>query len=254
MFNPLDLSGKLILVTGASSGIGRATAVILSKLGARIILNGRNEEALRETIAKMENGSSHILAPFDLTQLEEIGPWMLDLTAQAGRKISGVVHSAGISHTDSIRSVSKAALDRVFIPNLYAAILLLRAASAKAVAEERGVSFVMLSSVAAFIGQPVLGPYSASKGALTSLCRSAAKELAPKRIRVNCVAPGYVETPMYEAAGDRLSSESMKTLVSQHYLGLIQPEEIGVAIAYLLSDAAAKVTGTTLVIDSGFSA
>ena len=164
MFNPLDLTGKLILVTGASSGIGRATAVVLSRLGAQVILNGRNSEALQVTVSEMENSSSHIVAPFDLTQLDQIVTWVRDLALQANRKISGVVHSAGISSTDSIRTISKATLDRVLIPNLYAAILLLRAVSSKAVADERGVSFVMLLSVAAFVGQPGLGPYSASRG------------------------------------------------------------------------------------------
>jgi NAD(P)-dependent dehydrogenase (short-subunit alcohol dehydrogenase family) len=254
MFNPLDLTGKLILVTGASSGIGRATAIVLSKLGAQVILNGRNNEALKMTVSEMENGPSHIVAPFDLTQVDQIVPWVRELASQSNKKIGGVVHSAGISSTNSIRTISKATLDHVIVPNLYAAILLLRAVSARSVADEKGVSFVMLSSVAAFVGQPGLGPYSASKGALTAFCRSAAKELAAKRIRINCVAPGYVETPMFESVGDRVPSESLEALIGKHYLGLIQPEEVGVAIAYLMSDAAAKVTGTTLLIDSGFSA
>ncbi len=253
MFNPLDLSGKLILVTGASSGIGRATAVSISKLGAHAIISGRREKELDQTLDLMENRSVHQVSVFDLTRLDDIVPWVKDLCVKAGAKLSGIVHSAGISNTEPFGVLSKSTLDRTFVPNLYSALLLVKAAASKQVLDERGCSVVLLSSVAALVGQPGLATYGASKAALHAVCRAAAKELAPKRIRVNCIAPGYVDTPMFTSSMEYLPDHSVQALIAQHHLGLIQPDEVGVAAAYLLSDAAAKITGTTLVIDSGFS-
>jgi NAD(P)-dependent dehydrogenase (short-subunit alcohol dehydrogenase family) len=253
MFNPLDLSNKPILVTGASSGIGRATAIVLSKLGAKLILTGRRVEELQKTRALLDNYSIHTISPFDLLNLDEIVPWLTGLTKEAEVRLSGVVHAAGVSSNNTVRSLSKKSLDRVFLPNLYSTLMLLRAASSKGVVDELGCSFVIVSSTAALVGEPGMVPYSASKSALTLVAKSAAKELAAKRIRVNCVAPGYVNTPMFQAAAEVLPGEKMRAMLDQHLLGLLEPEEVAVAIAYLLSDYAARVTGTSLVIDSGYS-
>ena len=249
-FNPLDLTGRFVVVTGASSGIGRATAVAVSRLGARVALGGRREDALRETHAALD-GDGHLVAPFDLSATDAIPAWLKGVVGDAGVPVDGLVHSAGVSRSTPLRVVTRANIDDILTPNLYATLALLRAVSARGVAAA-ACSVVIMSSVAGVAGTPGLATYSASKGAIHALVRSAAQELGGKRIRVNCVAPGYVETPMLEGARDSLPGDFQR-LADRHYLGFARAEEIAVAIAYLLSDAARVVTGTSLVIDGGYS-
>lgn len=254
MYNPLDLSGKLILLTGASSGIGRGTAVVLSKLGARLILTGRREPALQETRLMMDNPDIHLVEPFDLSNVGQIPAWVKEVVGRAGAPLNGLVHSAGVGTTVPIRAFTEKNLDEVLVPNLYAALSLLRGATAKSVMDEHGGSVVWISSAAGLQGAIGLVHYSASKGALISAARSAALELAPKRIRVNCVAPGYVETPMIQLAEDFLPKEAYERTVADHPLGIGKVEDVGHAVAYLLSDAARWVTGTTITLDGGKTA
>jgi NAD(P)-dependent dehydrogenase (short-subunit alcohol dehydrogenase family) len=253
MYNPLDLRGKLILVTGASSGIGRATSVMLSKLGARVILCGRRVDQLAETLRLMENQSTHSITNFDLGNIDAIVPWVKESMTTAGGKLAGLVHSAGVSSIAPIRQISKSSIERCLMPNLFAALMLVRAASAKDVVDDHGSSIVLISSVAALRAEPGLVSYGASKAALHSVCKTAAKELAPKKVRVNCIVPGYVNTPLFKASVETLPQQSVDQLLGRHFLGLIEPEEVAVAISFLLSDAARKITGTELVIDSGYT-
>lgn len=253
MHNPLALDGKAVLVTGASSGIGRATAFLLSQLGGRVILSGRREAALEETRQAMVNPELHRVEPFDLSEMDAIPGWMKEVRQRAGVPLDGLVHSAGLSVTMSIRVSNRKNVDNLMIPNVYAALALLRGISTKGIASEPA-SVVLLSSVASISGSPGLVTYAASKGALNSIVRSAAKELGPKRIRINAIAPGYVETPMYEEMKATTPGEVIRRLEEQHFLGIPKPEEVAVMAAYLLSDAARVVTGTLLVIDGGYSA
>lgn len=250
VYNPLALPGRTVLVTGASSGIGRATAVAISRLGARVVLGGRRAEALEATRAALE-GEGHVVSPFDLSDTDAIPAWVKRASADAGAPLAGLVHSAGVSRSTPIRVVNRANIDDILAPNLYATLALLRGVSAKGVAAD-SCSVVIMSSVAGVAGTPGLVTYSASKGAIHALVRSAAQELGGKRIRVNCVAPGYVETPMLDGARDSLPGDFQR-LADRHFLGFARAEEIAVAIAYLLSDAARVVTGTSLVIDGGYS-
>ena len=251
--NPLSLDGKTILVTGASSGIGRSTAVLLSQLGARVVLAGRRADALEETRAGMENPELHLAESFDLGEVDEVAAWLKGVRERAGAPLDGLVHSAGISNTMSIRVANRKNIDQMMIPNVYAALALLRGISTKGVAADPS-SVVLLSSVASISGSPGLVTYAGTKGALNSIVRSAAKELGPKRIRVNAIAPGYVATPMYDEMKATTPGEVIARLEEQHFLGIPRPEEVAVMAAYLLSDAARVVTGTTLVIDGGYSA
>lgn len=253
MINPLALIGKTILVTGASSGIGRATAILLGRLGARVVIAGRRQDALEATRAEMPSEPAHLIESFDLLDVDAIPEWMKRVRARADTPLDGVVHSAGLSVTMSIRVANRKNTENMMVPNVYAALALLRGISIKGVAAERS-SVVLLSSVASISGSPGLVTYAGTKGALNAIVRSAAKELGPKSIRVNAIAPGYVQTPMYEEMKATTPGEVIKKLEEQHFLGIPKPDEVAVMAAYLLSDAARVVTGTMLVIDGGYSA
>lgn len=254
LYNPLDLSGKLILVTGASSGIGRGTAHTLSRLGAQVILAGRREDALVETRFQMDNPQLHTVEPFDLNDIASIPDWVRTVVRRAGAPLSGFVHSAGVSAAVPLRAMTDGRMLSVLGPNLHAALSLLKATTARGVVAETGASLVLISSIAGLVGEAGLVAYSASKGALHSAVRSAARELAAKRIRVNCVAPGYVETPMLQEARNTLPEENYAAIVSRHPLGIGGVDDVANAVSYLLSDASKWVTGITLTVDGGYTA
>lgn len=250
MDNPFGLAGKLILVTGASSGIGRATSLVLSKLGAQVILNGRREHALEETRSMMENRETHFVEPYDLSQIDAIPGWMKNVIERVRRPLDGLVHCAGVSKIVPIRAMSSNNIDSMMIPNLSAALLLLKGASAKGVVSD-GASLVFISSVAGLSGSPGLVAYSSSKGGLIAMVRAAARELSGRSIRVNAIAPGMVETPMHDQHA-QIGASDFDDSVNRHPLGLGKPEDIAYGAAYLLSPAARWITGITLPIDGGY--
>jgi NAD(P)-dependent dehydrogenase (short-subunit alcohol dehydrogenase family) len=250
VFNPLDLTGKRILVTGASGGLGRATAGVLARLGARLVVTGRREDALRDTLDATGNPEAHAASRFDLGDVDGVPAWMKGIAADGA--LHGVVHAAGLSTAIPIKVLSRARIDGLMLPNVYAALALLRGVSQKGVGAE-GCSVVLVSSVSGITGAPGHATYSASKGALHSLVRSAALELAPKRMRVNCVAPAWVEGPITEVVEELRGSGEFDKTRERQFLGTVPPEDVGVSAAYLLSDAARRVTGTTMVIDGGWS-
>ncbi len=251
MFNPLDLSAKLILVTGASSGIGRATALVLSRLGARVILTGRREQALQETLCAMDEPKKHSFFAADLTETDAIPSLIVQQIEKAGTALDGIVHSAGIGKPMALRMTSRPGVDAMMAINVYASLALLRAVSGKNVTSPRGASVVLMSSVAGLVASPGLVAYSGTKAALFGITKSAALELASKRVRVNCVVPGYVKTPMLDKAEDAFVG--FERVKNKQFLGLTEAEDIGVLAAYLLSDASRAVTGATFLIDGGFS-
>jgi NAD(P)-dependent dehydrogenase (short-subunit alcohol dehydrogenase family) len=251
MFNPLDLSGKLILVTGASSGIGRATSLVLSRLGGRVILTGRREPALQETLCAMDQPTKHLVCPADLAKTDGIPTMVQQQVEKAGSPLDGIVHSAGVGKPISLRLTSRSSVEAMMDINVYASLALLQAISTKNVASPRGGSVVLMSSVAASVASPGLVAYSGTKAALFGIAKSAALELASKQIRINCIAPGYVKTPMLDQAEDAFVG--FEQLKKRQFLGLTEAEDIGVLAAYLLSDASRAVTGATFLIDGGFS-
>ena len=252
MINPMDLQGRRILVTGASSGIGRETAILLSRLGARLILVGRDKERLAQTESRLE-GQGHCAQAFDLTEVAAIPNWMRVLTA-GGEVLHGLVHSAGVDATRPLNVLSPEVLSRTLRINLEAAVGLLRGFRQKGVHCKNGSSVVLLASVMALVGQPGVAAYSATKGALVALARSVALELAGDHIRVNCVAPGHVKTEMAETLRQKLSSEQFAALEARHPLGIGTALDVAYSIAFLLADTGRWITGTTLVVDGGYTA
>lgn len=251
MLYPMDLSERIILVTGASSGIGRSTSVLLSRLGAKLVLVGRDTERLRETAGQLD-GATHRLEVFDLERVDAILDWMRDL-AQEGGQLSGLVHCAGVHLARPLRFLDVNAFDKVMRVNFVSGVQLVKAFRQKGVHASPG-SVVLLSSVMALVGQAGVSAYCASKGALTATARSLALELATEGIRVNCVAPGMVESEMTAQLERSLTEEQFATIQAMHPLGIGHPDDVAYAIAFLLGDTGRWITGTTLVVDGGYTA
>ncbi len=257
MANPLDLTGKTILVTGASGGIGRSAAVLLSGLGGRVIVTGRNTAALEETAAALSTGGAkqgcHRVAAFDLANLEEIPAWFATLVEEAG-PLDALVHCAGAASMLPLRALRLEHLDQVMRINFYAAAVLTREFARKRAYRE-GASIVYVASVAGMLGAPARAAYSASKGALIAFARSAAIELAKSGIRVNCIAPSYVRTDMYEKSMASVTPEQMNSLLENTQpLGLGTPEDVAHAIAFLVAGTGRWITGSVLAVDGGYAA
>jgi NAD(P)-dependent dehydrogenase (short-subunit alcohol dehydrogenase family) len=250
MTNLMELRDRTILVTGASSGLGRAISVLLSELGARVVLVARDEKRAEHTLALME-GAGHVVSLFDLADCDGIGPWMRELVGRTG-PLSGLVHAAGVQKTRPLRVTSAGAIDEVMRINLYAAVALTKGFCQKGAATGHG-SVVYISGGVAFVGQAGVAAYAASKGALVSLAKSLAVELARDGIRVNCVCPGYVATEMLHRLRETLTAEQYEAIEKRHPLGIGRPRDVANAVAFLLGDAARWITGTALIVDGGYT-
>lgn len=249
--NPMDLSGATVLVTGASSGIGRETAILLSELNARVVLAGRNRERLELTLGSLQ-GQGHRIEEFDLCRTEEVSKWLRSIVAQTG-PLRGIVHSAGIQVTSPIRFVTQKATEEVMRTNLLGAIMLMQAFSQKGCHTENSSS-VFIASVVGLVGRPQTSVYAASKAALVGLAKSLAVELANQRIRVNCVAPAFVTGEMLDQVRELVTPEQFSALELSHPLGFGSPRDVANAVAFLLADTGRWITGSTLVVDGGYSA
>ena len=245
MYNPFSLEGKTILVTGASSGIGRSVAVECSKMGALLVITGRNAERLSATFAMLEGGG-HLQIPADLTNESE-----LEQLAEKTPVLQGVVHSAGINKRLPVKFINSGAFDELMQTNLYAPVSLSRLLLKKKKIEKKA-SLVFISSIASFSADMGNAMYSASKGALNSFAKVMALELAPQQIRVNCIQPGVVKTNIL-LSGD-ISQEQLAEEEKRYPLGRFgQPEDIAFATVYLLSNAASWTTGAAMTIDGGIT-
>lgn len=252
MINPIDLSGKNILVTGASSGIGKGIAVYLSKLGANVIMAARNEERLKETYNELDPGN-HSYYLIDLMDLDKIEILMNDICS-GGRKLNGIVHSAGISRTVPIQYLKSEDLKNIMTVNFYSFIELVKHFS-KRKYNDNGGSIVAVSSISSKVGARGLSAYCASKGALDSAIRALALELAPRNIRINSVAPGMIKTQIYEGLLEIVNNDDFEEdLKKRQIMGLGKPEDVASATAFLLSDASGFITGTSLIVDGGYLA
>jgi NAD(P)-dependent dehydrogenase (short-subunit alcohol dehydrogenase family) len=249
--NPMNLSGRQYLVTGASSGIGRETCILLSQLGARVMMVARSPDRLEETKTLL-TGADHIAVPFDLNEVDSIPQWLQETTKAHG-KLNGLVHSAGIQVSRSIRDFDDTAVQDTMRINFNAAYSLMRGFRNRSVRAEQS-SIVLVSSISGMIGVAGNSAYAASKGALISVTKTLSLEFSRLSIRINCVAPGLVDTQMAGNMRAHIASEQYDRIVALHPLGLGQPIDVANAVAFLLADTGRWITGTTLVVDGGYTA
>ena len=245
MYNPYSLEGKTILITGASSGIGRATAIECSKLGACVILVARNEERLKSVMGELD-GEGHSYISCDLSSSEQISEMVDRLPL-----LDGVVLNAGISILSPVSFLKEKDLDATLSLNTKSPIITLQKLAKKRKLQKYS-SVVFTSSIAA-LGAAAVGEaaYMASKGAVSAFVKGAALELSKKGIRVNAVCPGVVQTELLDAY--ELDATDNPDLANYPLGRYGQPKDIALAIIYLISDASSWVTGTNLVIDGGLT-
>jgi len=246
MYNPFSLEGKTILVTGASSGIGRATAIECSRMGAKVVVTGRNEERLNETFSHL-TGKEHLKIYADLGREEES-----DKSVDLMPVLTGLVNCAGLGEYIPFTFINKYKLDKTFDINFYAPALLTQKLLKKKKIGNNG-SIVFISSISGVYCSAYGGSiYSASKGAINGLVKGMALDLSVKQIRVNSVNPGVIDTNIFE--NGTITEEQLKEDIQKYPLKRHgKPEEVAYAIIYLLSDASSWVTGSNLVIDGGYT-
>lgn len=247
MYNPFSLKNKTILVTGASSGIGRATAIECSKMGAELIITGRDENRLNETFRMLE-GKNHLQYVGNLTHDDFIKQLSSDLPL-----IDGLVNSAGIASFLPFKYITKEKLASVFEINFEAPTLLTRQLIQNKKIK-RGGSIVFISSIAGVITSAVgLSLYSATKGAINGLVKGIALELAYNNIRVNTILPAMIKTDLIHD-GDTITQEQMDEDASKYPLKRYgKPIEVAYGVIYFLSDASEWTTGSNLLIDGGLT-
>lgn len=246
MYNPFSLTGKTILITGASSGIGRATAIECSKMGATVVVTGRNEERLHDTFDNLHD-KGHKLIMCNITDNEQ-----LESLIASTPKLDAVIHCAGVSVMKPLTFASRANIDNTFSINFYAPVELTRLLI-KEKKISNGGAIVFISSVSgSCITNVGFGIYTASKSALNGIAKAFALELAPKKIRVNSISPGSVATDMLGDSG--MNQSQIEQDITNYPLGRYgTPIEIAHAAIYLVSDAAQWTTGANMVIDGGYT-
>ncbi len=250
--NAYSLHGKRILVTGASSGIGKACALVCASLGAELILIGRDEARLKQVAEEASaNGVTHYPITMDLREDGVLKKVIENYVAKCG-PLNGFIHSAGIEHSSPLSFLKKVQFDELFAVNFFSGIELAQATAKKGAFNKEGASFVFVSSILSVNAQKNTLLYAASKGALNAAMRTLALELAPKKIRVNAVLPSVVETELIKAVFNKIPEEAISMRRKEHPLGFGNPDDVAYACAYLLSDVTKWVTGTELIVDGGF--
>jgi len=246
MINPMELTGKHILITGGSSGIGRQCAIQASRLGARVTLISRSEEKLRETIRLMDRPEDHAYYSFDLNETERIEPLIKTIAAERGA-VDGFVHAAGIAPPRMLKQTKPQFVEKMFRIHGYAFIELIRSLTLKNYLKD-GASLVGISSVAAEKGNPSQEAYTAVKASMNAFVRPVAQELAVRKIRINTVAYAMVDTDMFQ---DFLGYSIDGKVMERQLLGVIDVDSAANVVMFLLGDACKYITASTIPVYAG---
>lgn len=250
---PFSLDDKLILVTGASSGIGRQCAIACDFMGANVVLFGRDLVRLNETLHMMKNQRKHLVCPIDLLEFDKVSDKVMEVVETKG-KINGLINCAGISTTLPLNAITSDKMQLFFQTNVFAGINLAKHVVRPSNFSEDGGSIVFISSVMGVTGEAGKALYSMTKSALIGAVKSLSIELARRKIRFNTISPGVVDTPMSKNATYSRNEESINKIIKLHPLGLGRPEDVANACIFLLSNASCWITGTNIVVDGGYLA
>lgn len=243
-FNPFSLKGKTILVTGASSGIGRETAVVCSRMGAKVVITGRNEERLSQTMAQLEgDGNSMFVA--DLVDAEQT-----ETLAAGCPELDGIVHCAGIGDRTLLKTVREKDIERVMTANFNGPVLLQRALLKKKRVKP-AASIIFIASRAPFAPTPGNGLYAASKGAMIAYAKVLGLELANQGIRVNCVCPAMVWTELVQRDAELTGADYHEAEKAYPLKRFGRPDDVANLVVFLLSDASSWITGSCIDITGG---
>ncbi len=239
-----DFSGKKIVVTGASSGVGREVAIQLSEANAKVVLIARREDELKKTLSMMK-GTLHIYKAVDLSEFDQAFATLTEIVKEDNRKIDGIAHCAGVALLVPLRAITKTTLDYTIQNNFYSFAALLKCAATKKLFQDGG-AVVGISSLTSTNGQAGNGVYGASKGAMDAIMRSAAKELQPRGIRVNTICPDGIKTAMMANLALSGVKDGDVNLLPEGYM---LPEKVASIVVALLSDSMQYVSGVSLSVD-----
>ena len=249
MRNPFDFTGKKYIVTGASSGIGRAVSVRLAEQGAQVFMIARNEERLEETLREME-GKGHRIFCADLSSEYSLKE-LFDNAVSDGNKLDGMVYCAGIAKILPVSMMNKKTMDESMSTNLYSFAEMVSLLSKKKY-RSANASIVGVSSVSSQYPQKCQGLYAATKAGMNAMAASLAIELADKGIRINTVMPATTDTEMTRRALEGKSESEIAHYINRQVLGMIKPEQIADVALFLLSDASSVITGRAIYADAGY--
>lgn len=246
MYNPYTLNNKTILVTGASSGIGRAVAIECSKLGATLVITGRDKKRLNDTFLQLNSNLNNVQIQADLTRYSDV-----EKLVELSPNLDGLVNNAGMTKVLFVKAIKKQLLEEILNTNTIAPILLTQML-VKSGKMNSSSSIVFTSSLSGVYcvhyGESM---YAASKGAINGFAKGAALDLSRQRIRVNCVNPGVIATDIFNGVLTEDELEAKKKFFPLKRFG--QPTDVAFAIIYFLSDASSWVTGADLKIDGGYT-
>lgn len=248
----IDFAGRRVVVSGASSGIGRAIAIELSRRGASLILAGRDHSRLEETAGLLATEGAYLMV-LDFRRVAMIQGTVKEALASCG-PVYGFCHCAGVVETLPLSAITPAGLQALFEVNVVAGLEMAKTLSRRDSMTAEGGSILFVTSIYASVGMPGQIGYSASKGALIAASRTMAVELARRKIRVNTISPGLVHTRLSDTALNRLDAEKTKKLEEAHPLGVGTPEDVAHAAVFLLAPQTRWLTGTDLIIDGGYTA
>lgn len=248
MWNPFDFAGKKIVIAGATSGMGKATAVKLSRQGAEVCLIGRSQDKLNEVKEELSAGACRCYVK-DLGESDGFQDIFDDIVSD-GKKIDGLVYCAGMAKILPLSLLSKKNMDESMTVNLYSFAEMVSVLSKKKYHDKASV--VGVSSISTQYPQKCQGVYVATKCAMNGMVTSMAMELAEKGIRINTVLPSSTKTKMYDEAVEGKSEEEILQIVRKQVLGLLNPEDVADVIMFLLSDASKMITGRSIYADAGF--